>query len=239
VTARLSVVVPAYREASRIGRAVERLRATVGGDIGTDQLEIVVVDDGSDDGTDAAAAAAAARVIRLPSNRGKGAAVRAGVLEATGAVVAFTDADLSYAPHHLLTLLAKVESGCDMVVGNRYHPEATAPVRAGVVREVSGRLFNLVTRLLLGVTWRDTQCGLKGFSQEAARLLFAEARVDGFAFDVELLLLADRHRLEVCEIPVALESSAGSTVRLGTDALTMVRDLLALRRDAVRLRRDG
>jgi glycosyltransferase involved in cell wall biosynthesis len=242
VTLRLSVVVPAFQEAGRIASTVKELASVLDDSLGSGTYEVIVVDDGSDDGTANAAEAAdvdGVRVIRLPVNRGKGAAVRAGALAANGAVIAFTDADLSYAPSHLIRLMRRVEEGCDMVVGNRYHADATARVRAGVVREISGRVFNLTTRLLLGLRWRDTQCGLKAFSRSAARILFAESRVDGFAFDVELFLLAAKHGFTVCEVPVDLNSAAGSTVQLRSDAVRMVRDLLELRRRLVRPQPDN
>jgi hypothetical protein len=227
---RLSIVVPAYREAERIGDTIRRLRAATA-EVGP--VEVIVVDDGSDDGTAAAAAKAGAdRVIEQPANRGKGAAVRAGVLAATGRTIAFTDADLAYPPEQLLRLLAEVEDGWDVVVGSRRHVETTTLVRARRLREVSGRLFNLLTLLVLLGQYRDTQCGLKAFRGDVAHLLFSQARIDGFAFDVELFHLAERHRLSLREVPVALANTATSTVQVGVDAIRMVRDLLRIRRYA-------
>jgi dolichyl-phosphate beta-glucosyltransferase len=227
---RLSVVVPAYREEHRIAGAVGRLRSSLDVLAG-DGLELIVVDDGSRDGTAAAAESAGADlVIRLPVNRGKGAAVRAGMLAAAGATIAFTDADLSYPPAQLLTLLAEVERGADVVVGSRRHIGTTTLVRAGLRRELSGRVFNLATRLVLSGHLGDTQCGLKAFRADAARMLFGLGRIDGFAFDVELLYLAERHGLDVREIPVELVSAQGSTVSLSSDALRMLADLVRLRR---------
>ena len=231
--ARLSVVVPAYGEEDRIANTVVALRdaLTVAG-----PCEIIVVDDGSSDATSAAAGAAGAdRVIRIPRNRGKGAAVRAGMLAATGHNVAFTDADLSYPPGQLLRLLHEIDRGADVVVGSRRHIDTQTLVRAGRLREVSGRVFNLATRLVLRRRYGDTQCGLKAFTAPAGRALFAAGRLDGFAFDVELLLLAERSALRVVEVPVELSSAEGSTVHMSKDALAMVRDLFRLRRWA----RDG
>src|SRR5215204_501414 len=143
---RFSVVLPAYREAERIAGTIGRVRAEVGEVVGPEELEIVVVDDGSDDGTSAQAEEAGAdRVLRHQANRGKGAAVRSGVLAATGRTVAFTDADLAYAPADLLAVLDAIESGADVVVGSRRHEETETVVRARWVRAAGGRAINLLT----------------------------------------------------------------------------------------------
>jgi dolichyl-phosphate beta-glucosyltransferase len=224
---RLSVVVPAFREEAAIAGTVARLRSALAGV----DAEVVVVDDGSGDGTAGAATAAGAdQVVALASNRGKGAAVRAGVLAARGRTIAFTDADLSYPPEQLLALLAHVEEGWDMVVGSRKHVETTTLVRAGRVRDLSSRLFNVLTEVVLLGRYRDTQCGLKAFRSDVARSLFARTRVDRFAFDVELFHLAERDRLSLLEVPVAVASAPSSSVRLGLDAARMVRDLFRIRR---------
>ena len=228
---RLSVVVPAYHEAERIGATVAALRTALAAVAEHGGVEIVVVDDGSADGTTAAAQAASAdQVIELPENRGKGAAVRAGVLAATGRTIAFTDADLSYSPDQLVLLLEQVEDGWDVVVGSRRHTETTTLVRAGRLRELGGRAINLLTHAVLLGQYRDTQCGLKAFRSDVAHLLFQQSRVDGFAFDVELFHLAERHRLSLTEVPVRVANSARSTVRVVPHALELVRDLFRVRR---------
>jgi dolichyl-phosphate beta-glucosyltransferase len=227
---RLSVVVPAFDEARRISATVERLRAGVPADGG---LEIVVVDDASSDRTAAAAREAGADlVLTLPSHRGKGAAVRAGMLAAGGQARAFTDADLAYSPEQVTRLLQEVEAGWEVVIGSRRHVEATALVRAGRVREASGRLFNLLTRLIVLDEYLDTQCGLKAFAAPVVPVLFNRSFVDGFAFDVELLYLARRYGLRLREVPVELASSTSSSVKVVRDATLMVRDLLRIRRRA-------
>jgi dolichyl-phosphate beta-glucosyltransferase len=222
---RLSVVVPAYGGADHIARTVARIDAA----LAAVEHEVVVVDDGSPDDLADRAAAAGARVVRLEHNRGKGAAVRAGVQVATGDVVAFTDADLAYAPAQLLALLEAIEGGSDVAVGSRWHPGSTRGSAAPVLRRVSSRLFNVLTAVIVG-QYRDTQCGLKAFRADAARRLFAQARIDGFAFDVELLHLATRFQLTLVDVPVTLDESGGSTVQVGRSALAMVRDLWRVRR---------
>jgi len=226
---RLSVVVPAYREEGRIGSAIERIRAALApldGDV-----EVVVVDDGSGDGTAAEAEAAGAdRVVVQPVNRGKGAAVRAGVLAASGRTVAFTDADLAYAPEQLLGLLEQVEAGWDVVVGSRRHELTQTLVRAGRLREVGGRVINSLTHAVLLGAYRDTQCGLKAFRADAARTIFERSRVDGFGFDVEVFVVAERNAMAVTEVPVRVENSTRSTVHVVRDASRLVADLFRVRR---------
>jgi glycosyltransferase involved in cell wall biosynthesis len=228
---RLSVVIPAFQEAGRIGATIERVRAALGAVDGV--VEVVVVDDGSTDGTAAEAREAGAdQVIVHAANRGKGAAVRTGALAATGATVAFTDADLAYSPDQLLGLLDRVESGVPVVVGSRRHEQTTTLVRARRLREVGGRVVNLVTRVVVLGSERDTQCGMKAFSATAAREIFGRTTIDGFAFDIELFVIADRLGLEVGEVPVQVENSERSTVKVVRDATRLVTDLFRIRRAA-------
>ena len=153
---RLSVIIPAYREGVRIADAVERIRADLSDHLDRRELEVVVVDDGSGDGT-AEAASSADLVLTHGVNRGKGAAVRTGMLAARGRTRVFTDADLSYAPAQIVGLLAAVEAGADMVVGNRYHPDTHTTVPTSTLREVGGRLVNGSTRLVGHPHRADTQ----------------------------------------------------------------------------------
>lgn len=227
---RLSVVVPAYREADRISATVARIRSDLD-DVATDGgLQVVVVDDGSDDDTaERAEAAGADLVLRQRPNRGKGAAVRTGVLAAAGRTVAFTDADLSYSPSQLLRFLEQIESGWDVAVGSRQHEATMTVVRAGRLREVGGRIINVFTGIVLLGRYRDTQCGLKAMRSDVGRLLFAQSRIDGFAFDVELFHLVERYRLTLIEVPVEVTNSSRSTVNVARDAWRLVRDLFRIR----------
>lgn len=232
---RFSVVIPAFGEESRIGATVSRLRETLALEAAKGGMEIIVVDDGSPDDTAGAARASGAdQVLVQPRNRGKGAAVRAGMLAARGRVVVFTDADLAYPPEQLVRVLGDVEAGWDVVVGSRRHIDAVTLVQARRLREVTGRLFNSLTHAVLLGHYRDTQCGLKAFRSDAARLIFSATRLDGFAFDVEVFHLVERYRLSLAEVPVTLANSSTSTVRVGIDALRMIRDLFRIRRWAGR-----
>jgi putative flippase GtrA len=227
---RLSVIVPAYDEADRIGQTVRRLATGLAEVAADGGLEIVVVDDGSADATaDAALAAGADQVVVQPQNRGKGAAVRAGVLAARGRTVAFTDADLAYGPDQVLRVLAAVEDGWDVAIGDRRHPDTRTLVPPSRLRRIGSRAINWLGYAVLLGSYRDTQSGLKAFRSDVARFVFARARVDGFAFDVELLHLVERHQLSLVEVPVEVTNSSRSTVRAARDALRQAGDLFRIR----------
>ena len=227
---RLSVVVPAYREGDRIADTLTRLRAALADVEAGGGLELVVVDDGSADGTaDRARAAGADQVLVFETNRGKGAAVRAGMLAAEGRTVAFIDADLAYGPAQVLELLDAVEGGWDVAVGSRQHTETTTLVRAGRLRELGGRAVNLLTHLVLLGQHRDTQCGIKAMRRDAARAIFGRARVDRFAFDVEMFYLVERYRFSLTELPVKVVNSERSTVRIIPATIGLIGDLFRIR----------
>ena len=232
---RLSVIVPAYGEAAGIGAAIDRIRAELAAVADDGGLEVVVVDDGSGDGTaDAARAAGADQVLAFTENRGKGAAVRAGMLAATGRTLVFTDADLSYAPAQIERLLTSVEAGWDVVVGNRHHEGSTTIVAAGVLRQIGGRVINLATRAVLVEPHQDTQCGLKAFRSDVAKVIFEHSSIDGFAFDVEVIHLVERYGLSLEEVEVEVVNSDRSTVHVARDAVLLLADLVRIRRRAAR-----
>jgi dolichyl-phosphate beta-glucosyltransferase len=228
---RLSVVVPAFGEEARIAYTVEQLRSSLEKVDSEGGVEIIVVDDGSVDDTSARARAAGAdQVLRHDRNRGKGAAVRTGVLAARGRVVSFTDADLAYSPDQLVGLLHEIEMGWDVVTGSRRHTDTTTLVRARRLREIGGRAINALTRAVLLGQYRDTQCGLKAFRSDVAELIFRHTRIDGFAFDVEVFFLVEQYHLSLTEVSVRVENSSRSTVRVLRDAARLVRDLFRIRR---------
>ncbi|MEM9893387.1 MAG: glycosyltransferase [Actinomycetota bacterium] len=227
---RLSVVIPAYCEGSLIGPTIRQIAEAIEVQIGSDHYEILVVDDGSTDDTVDRATEAGARVEQLPENRGKGGAVRAGMLAARGRAVIFTDADLAYTPDLVLTVLDHVEDGWDVVVGSRRHDDTNTLVRARRIRELGGRVINLLTHIVLLGNFHDTQCGLKGFRGDVARTIFERTRVDGFAFDVEIFLIAEQDRLSLTEVPVSVTNRAGSSVSIVRDSIAVVSDLFRIRR---------
>lgn len=232
-SARLSVVVPAFRESERIAATVHEIRRQLRTLDDAGDLEIVVVDDGSGDGTaEAAEAAGADQVVVQPRNRGKGAAVRAGVMAATGRCIAFTDADLAYAPGQVLGFLDAVENGYDVAIGNRHHHDTDTLVGTSPLRSFGSRGVNMATHLLLLGNYRDTQCGCKAFRSDAARLVIGPGRIDGFAFDIEILHLVERYGLTMTELPVEVVNSETSTVRAVRDGIGVVVDILRIRRTA-------
>lgn len=226
-TAALSIVIPAYNESARLGPTLETALAFCKARYA--DYEIVVVDDGSADDTAAIARRhPPVRVIELGQNRGKGAAVRAGVLSARGERILFCDADRAIPFEELSKFEARLDSGYDIAIASRALPDADIRVRQPHFRILMGRVFNLTVQLtgLYGI--RDTQCGFKLFSREAARELFTLSRIDSFAFDVEILVLA-KGRFRVAEVPVTCRHVELSKVSPGMDAVRMLRDLCRIR----------
>ena len=172
-------------------------------------------------------------MVELGTNQGKGAAVRAGMRASTGTVVAFTDADLAYAPGQIVTLLAEVAAGADVVVGNRRDRASVAVTEVSRLRRAgSVALHRLCEWLGLG-HGRDTQCGLKAFSRRAADLIADASVMDRFSFDVEALFLADRLGLRVVQVPVEVVNSASSSVRVVRDGTQLVIDMVRIRARAL------
>ncbi len=229
----LSVVLPAYREQDVIAATLAALRDGLSAVAPGDDLELIVVDDGSGDATVARARAAGAdRVIVLDENRGKGAAVRAGVLAATGQAVVFTDADLQYPPDRIVAVLGRLGGEVGAVLAMRGRTGDALLRRLGT-RVVSRLASLLVLRGVAASEQRlgDTQCGLKAFRHDVAQQVFGRCRVDRFGFDVEVLLL-----LSLLGVPTAVETveaAAGtrrSSVRVIRDGVGILRDLLGIRR---------
>ena len=191
----------------------------------------MVVDDGSPDLTaDAARAAGADQVVVQPRNRGKGAAVRRARPPARGRTIAFTDADLAYAPFQLLAFVEAIEGGYDIAIGNRHHADTDTLVGTSAVRSFGSRVVNMATSLMLLGNYRDTQCGCKAFRADAGRIVMSAGTVDGFAFDIEVLHLVERYGLSMVELPVEVVNSDTSTVSAVRDGIRVVRDILRIRR---------
>jgi dolichyl-phosphate beta-glucosyltransferase len=222
----LSVVIPAFNEAGRLPRTLGRVTAFLR-DWGRGH-EILVVDDGSTDGTAQKAREGGATVLREERNRGKGHAVRRGMLEARGQRRLMTDADLSTPIEELPRFLARMDEGCDVVIGSRALPGARIEVHQPWYRENMGRLYNLFVRALTLPGLRDTQCGFKLWSAQAARDAFTTARLDGFSFDVEALYLARKRGYRIAEIPVTWRNDAASRVGLRGGSVAFP-DLLRIR----------
>jgi dolichyl-phosphate beta-glucosyltransferase len=226
-TTALTVVLPCYNEAERLPGTLQTLLAHLPAVPG--QVGVLVVDDGSTDATAMVADAVAAvdrrvRVLSYRPNRGKGYAVRAGMLAAEGELIVFTDADGSYGPRELGRIVGALGEA-PVAIGTR-----ASGTSGPVARRAASRVFNLAIRGSLGLSFGDTQCGLKGFRRAAARQVFSQARVDGFAFDVEVLWLARQLGLEGAEVAVQAMERQGSKVRMLADALGMLGEVWAVRR---------
>lgn len=233
----LSVIIPAYNEEARLEptlhQAVEYFTRSEW------PVEILVVDDGSRDGTAlvvdrVARAHPQVKLLRLPANRGKGYAVRAGVINSVGTYVLFADADAATPFEEIEKLYAAIVAGAHVAIGSRAIRSAGSEVRAKLYRKIIGRGFHLLVRTLTVRGIADTQCGFKLFRGEIAQELFARMRMNGFSFDVEVLLMAQRGGYTVAEVPVNWTHQPGSRVNIATDSLRMARDLFVIRSHLLR-----
>jgi dolichyl-phosphate beta-glucosyltransferase len=230
----LSVVIPAYNETARLPATLAKIDAYLRA--AHPDHEILVVDDGSTDGTADAARAAGLRslsVIGYAPNRGKGYAVRRGMLAARGARRLMTDADLSTPIEDLAALSTALAAGADIAVGSRAVPTSNVVVRQPWYREGMGRVFNVFVRLLVLPDLKDTQCGFKLFTAAAAESAFEPALLEGFSFDVETLYIARRRGLRIAEIGVTWRNDEATHVgwRRGGEAFL---DLVRIRANAAR-----
>lgn len=225
----LSIVIPAYNEEKRLPgtlhRVLEWLRQR-----GLDFSEIVVVDDGSRDNTvGAAEERSGVRVLRNPGNRGKGYAVRHGMLDARGDWILYSDADLSTPIEDADKLYqAAIESSAVIAIGSRAIDRSLVSVHQSGFREWGGRAFNVVMRLVTGLRFHDTQCGFKLYRRDAAQTVFSRQKLDGFSFDVEDLYLAKKAGLKAIEVPVRWANVEGTKVSMG-QAMKSFTDLLKIR----------
>lgn len=228
----LSVVVPAFNEASRIAHSLEQLRTYLPSIVQT--WEIRVVDDGSTDATAKVVREIAATdgrvMLHTEPHRGKGAAVRAGMLAATAERRFMCDADLSM-PLHEVPRFLEAGKRADVVIGAR---EGQGAVRIGepIHRHLMGRAFNALVRAAIGLDINDTQCGFKLFSARAADAIFQRAAIDGWAFDVEALCIARRRGFRIVELPIEWHYGERSHVSPLTDSVRMARDVVTILRNA-------
>ncbi len=227
----LSIIIPAYNEE-------RRLTPTLAGwaewlDTVTGSAEVIVSDDGSTDGTSAlverfAAKDARFRLVRLPQNQGKGGAVRAGMLTATGEYRFYVDADMNIAPWHVEPALALLQRVADMVTGKRSLSDY-ADAEESALRLAAGAAVQVTRRLLVLPVISDTQAGFKGFRAEWADKIFAKATVNSFAFDIEVLYLARRMGARIVEMPVVAEFRGESTYDVKKHLPGFLRDVLRIR----------
>jgi len=229
---RYSIVVPAYNERLRIGKTLDQILAHLRQE--SWNAEVLVVDDGSRDETlqivsGFANANPQVRVIQNPGNQGKGYSVRNGMLNARGDVLLFTDADLSSPISEATKLFAALDRGADVAIGSRWLDPTLQFQRQPLKRRLMSRTFNLYLRLLLGFSYRDTQCGFKAFTRRAAQMIFPRQRITRWGFDAEILYLAHRFHFKVAEVPVSWGHDERSTIHPWRDGMRMGSDALRVR----------
>jgi len=231
----LSIVVPAYNEAARLPPTLSKLAEFFRGF--THSYEVLIVVEKSGDGTLEIASGVAAQqahfqVLDNRVQRGKGYAVRSGMLQARGEFVFYMDADLSVPLPEVAAFLRHWEENpeIDVLIGNRRHALSRITRRQSWVRRTMGQTFNRILHTCGLAPLHDTQCGFKAFRQEACREIFSRQTLDGFAFDVEVLLLAGRLGYRIADLPVEWINSRESKVRIVRDSLRMLTDTLTIRR---------
>ena len=237
MTPNISIIVPAFDEENRLGDSVSRILSFTAEN--ALDAELIVVDDGSRDGTSRTAEAAIAqfpdanaRVIRYETNRGKGFAVKRGMLAAAGEIALFTDADLSTPISELFKLVDPIAAGdFDVTFGSRALDRSLIGTHQPWRREQGGKVMNLVIRTFSGLRFADTQCGFKAFRMSRFRPLLDVMTVDRFGFDVEFLYVADHHDLRLKEIPVRWNNVEGSKVSVVRDTARMFSELAQIRRN--------
>lgn len=230
----LSIVIPAYNEQDRLPATLIEAHRWLLEAHAPATFEVIVVDDGSSDAT-------VDRVLELMRNMdevsllvqrkncGKGAAVRRGMMEASGEVRLFMDADHSTHVSEIQRVIPAIEAGAAVVAASRQHPDSDIDLHQSWLREHMGKAFNLLMRNMVGLDMQDTQCGFKAFTAEAAEAIFSRQKLDGFSFDVEVLFLAQKLAFRIVEIPVRWVNEPNSRVRMLLDPMKMFADLLRIR----------
>ncbi len=231
-----SIVIPAYNESARIGRALTDVTAAVKRN-GWD-AEVLVVNDGSTDDTAAIVQAFAAnhpiiRLIQNNGNRGKGYSVRHGMLEAAGSIVMFTDADLSSPMDEAERLFTAIREGADVAIGSRWLDRGRQTIHQPIYRQFFGRCFNAVTRMVMQLPFADTQCGFKAFTRSAAQAVFQLQRIERWGFDPEILFIALKRGYRVREVAVTWGHDERSRISYLKDGIKMLEELVYIRWNAL------
>src|ERR1700730_10061187 len=229
-----SAVIPCFNEAARIGDSVRSTLDYLSAE--SSEAELIVVNDGSTDSTATivrealAGAKIQTQLLENSPNRGKGAAVRSGLLAAQKPIGLFFDADLSTPLSEIPKVIEPIANGdVDIAFGSRALDRSLIGIHQSWRREQGGRVFNLLVRIATGLPFWDTQCGFKAFRLDTCRPILESAHIPGFAFDVELLYLAHRAGLRLREIPVRWNHAEGSKINFFQDSFRMLREVIALR----------
>jgi glycosyltransferase involved in cell wall biosynthesis len=237
----LSIVIPAYNEGARIENALERVLSCVA-DRHWD-AEVLVVDDGSSDNT---ADIVHTWMLTHPNlhliyndgNRGKGYSVRNGLLQATGQVVMFTDADLSSPIEEAERLFEALDAGADVAIGSRWLDKQRQTIHQPLYRRFFGRCFNAVTRKFIGLPYKDTQCGFKAFKRDAAQVIFRLQTIERWGFDPEILFIARKLKYKIVEVPVTWGHDERSRISYLKDGMKMLEEMAQIRKNSLRGRYD-
>jgi dolichyl-phosphate beta-glucosyltransferase len=232
-----SIILPAYNESARIAATLDKILHHA-----TERcwnVEVIVVNDGSSDGTAAivreyASSYAVLRLLENPGNRGKGYSVRNGMLHATGDILLFSDADLSSPIEEADKLFAAIAKGADIAIGSRWMDRRLQIRRQPLHRRLFGRIFNLALRIILGLQFKDTQCGFKAFTRRSAEAIFPRQKIERWGFDPELLYLAKKFGFAITEVPVAWSHREGTRIHPLRDGIRMFGELLRVRWYALR-----
>ena len=237
----LSIVITAYNESARIEQTLERVTWCVE-EQGWD-AEILVVDDGSQDWTAQIVKLWMERYPRLKlvqnnGNRGKGYSVRNGLLQAAGEVVMFTDADLSAPMEEANLLMAAIADGADVAIGSRWMDKTRQTMHQPLYRRFFGRCFNFVTRMVMGLPFKDTQCGFKAFRRPAAQVIFRLQRIERWGFDPEILFIARKLGYDIREVPVTWGHDERSRMSYLKDGMKMLEEMAAIRVNSIAGRYD-
>ena len=237
----LSIVIPAYNESARIERTLARVMECVAQQ-GWD-AEVLVVDDGSKDSTPEIVQEWMQRYPRLHliknvGNRGKGYSVRNGLLQAAGEIVMFTDADLSAPMEEAERLFAAIREGADVAIGSRWLDKQRQTIHQPLYRRFFGRCFNWVTRLIMGLPFKDTQCGFKAFKRSAAQIIFRLQRIERWGFDPEILFIAQKLGYEIREVPVTWGHDERSRMSYLKDGMKMLEEMAVIRANSLAGRYD-
>jgi dolichyl-phosphate beta-glucosyltransferase len=231
----ISIVIPAYNESARIGKALGEVVRVVRER--TWQAEVLVVNDGSTDSTaslvqDFARLHPEVRLLNNPKNRGKGFSVRHGVLNAVGEIVMFTDADLSAPMEEAERLFDALHQGADIAIGSRWLQRERQTHQQPLYRQFFGRCFNAITRLIMGLPFADTQCGFKAFRRPVAQTIFQLQRIERWGFDPELLFIALKRGYKIQEVPVTWGHDERSRLSYLKDGIKMLEDIAYIRWEA-------
>jgi glycosyltransferase involved in cell wall biosynthesis len=232
-----SFIFPAYNESERLATSLPRVQDYIRQR--KISAEIMVVNDGSRDRTadvvhDFAERDPSIRLLENPGNRGKGYSVRNGMLHAHGNILLFSDTDLSSPIYEADKLFAAIEAGSDVAIGSRWLQRELQTERQPLMRQLYGRLFNLGLRIVLGLRYRDTQCGFKAFTREAAQVIFPRQRIERWGFDPEILFLARKFKLGTVEVPVEWAHDHRSKINPVRDGIRMAREVLQVRLNDMR-----